>query len=118
MKRKNFDPKVYYPFGSDLTINFPEVAPELFFHCSSYGRQVYLIKRDTKYKVCIYHFFNSNIPHNTIEYEDTDFCVSHRDDLVPTYETQDFKDAVSRFYETAYRLIVDDDVMRKGNFYL
>lgn len=108
---KSRDVKILYPFGSDIANNYPEENPEIFFHCSSYGRQIYLKKNRSKYQICTYHFFNILLPHN-IDYDD-EYLVAHRDDIIPIYETTNFLEVQEKFYESSFRLLVDDDVLAK-----
>lgn len=110
---KSRDLKIVYPFGSDIANNYPEENPELFFHCSSYGRQVYLKKVCGKYQLCTYHFFNMLLPQNIDRCLDDSYIVAHRDDIISIYETSNFLEAQEKFYEASYRLLVDDEVLAK-----
>lgn len=108
---KSRDLKILYPFGSDIAINYPEDNPEIYFHCASFGRQIYLKKNRSIYQICVYHFYNHLLPRT--KFYDDDFFVAHRDDIFPIYETKDFLEAQQIFYECAFRLLCDSEVLAR-----
>ena len=64
-----------------------------------------------EHQVCVYHFYNHLLPRT--KFYDDDFLVAHRDDIFPIYETKDFLEAQQIFYECAFRLLCDSEVLAR-----
>lgn len=95
--------EVFYPTESDLKDTEMLVAPQIYFHTSYFGLQIFLVKSRNEYQVKSMNFVPSFI--KNLDYQ---YIISHT--YLKLFTTTDFKSAVYMYQKCVSDLIYDQNL--------